>query len=99
MRKGRNIKHLKSDITRVIDDASIRLGNEVKEQVRIKTPRDEGNAQKGWHPNAETKITKPNWRIFNNVEYIGALNEGHSRQAPAKYIQKTIRKAIKDTKV
>jgi len=97
MARGRNIKHLKPDVTRAIEKAAVRLGNTFKVNVRKRTPRDKGNAQDGWMP--KRKLTKPNWTVFNNVEYIGALNEGHSRQAPAKFIQRELAKAIKDTKI
>ena len=56
-----------------------------------------GNAQRGWLPRGA--IRKPNWKIENNVEYIGILNEGHSRQAPANFIQQEIKKAIRTQKI
>lgn len=32
--------------------------------------------------------------ITNNVSYISALNDGHSRQQPAAFVQRAIRKAL-----
>ena len=43
MRRGRNIKHLKPDVTRVIDKAAVDLGNTFKTSVRKRTPRDKGS--------------------------------------------------------
>lgn len=41
------------------------------------------------------KITRgPVW-VSNNVPYIGALNNGHSRQAPAAFIQAAILRALR----
>lgn len=34
--------------------------------------------------------------ISNNVPYISALNDGHSKQAPAGYIQRAIAKGVKE---
>ena len=95
--RGRDIKHLKPDVTRAIDKAAIELGNTIKENVRLRTPIDKGNARRGWLPTG--KIRTPKWSITNNVEYIGILNEGHSRQAPAKFIQQEIKKAIRTQKI
>ena len=97
LRRGRDIKHLKPDVTRAVDKATIELGNTIKENVRKRTPIDKGNAQRGWLPRGT--IRKPNWKIENNVEYIGILNEGHSRQAPANFIQQEIKKAIRTQKI
>ena len=94
--RGRPIKFLKPDVTRVVNDAAVRLGDNILKNVKNRTPRDKGNAQRGWRIK-QNKQGK--WKITNNVEYIGALNEGHSRQAPVNFIQKEEAKAIKDTKI
>lgn len=93
----RDIKLLKPDLARVLDKASIDLGNRIRDNVKKRTPIDKGNARRSWNPTG--KIRTPNWSITNNVEYIGALNEGHSRQAPAKFIQQEIKKTIRTQKI
>ena len=35
--------------------------------------------------------------VTNNVPYIERLNDGHSRQSPAGFVQRAIRKAIRQT--
>ena len=83
------------DASKRIDDYVKKLESNLFHGVRQRTPKDKGNAQRGWRK----KSKRQGFRIENNVEYIGALNEGHSRQAPAKFIQREIRKQIKDTKL
>ena len=46
------------------------------------TPVDTGEAQRGWRLEGN--------KIVNDVEHIGILNEGHSQQAPVRFIEKTI---------
>lgn len=52
-------------------------------------------AYKGGGPGAEIHIT-------NNLPYIGKLNEGHSAQAPAAFVEKAVMvgiNAVKDVKL
>lgn len=51
--------------------------------VRRRTPIDTGNARSGWDrfPPGTSQPGTTQW-IFNNVDYIVALEYGHSRQAP-----------------
>jgi formaldehyde-activating enzyme involved in methanogenesis len=35
--------------------------------------------------------------VSNNVPYINRLNEGHSAQAPAGFVQQAVAKAVADT--
>lgn len=46
------------------------------------TPVDTGEAAAGW------KVE--DGRIINEVEHIGKLNEGSSRQAPAHFVEHTV---------
>jgi hypothetical protein len=47
------------------------------------TPVDTGHARQGWQlDDAAGDAIK----ITNNIEYIGALNNGHSKQAPTGWI-------------
>lgn len=43
------------------------------------------------------KLDKGEINITNNVPYIVPLNEGHSKQAPAGFVQQAIAAGIKDT--
>lgn len=46
------------------------------------TPVDTGEAQQGWHIKGTS--------IVNNVSHIEMLNNGHSEQAPAHFIETTL---------
>lgn len=90
-----NIGQAGIDVSKRIDEYVENLEENIFQNVRSKTPLKDGGAQQGW----EKKPKRKGFRIENNVKYIGALNEGHSRQAPAKYIQRVIHKQMKDTKL
>ncbi len=55
-------------------------------RVVLATPVDTGNARSGW--TVDTSVPVP--VVENNVEYIGALNRGHSKQAPAGFVEAAI---------
>lgn len=52
------------------------------EALKNATPVDTGNARDNW------KFSKNS--IYNEVDYIGLLNEGTSKQAPEHFIEKTL---------
>lgn len=56
---------------------------DVKEVVADETPVDTGRAQRGWR--------RKNKDVLNNVEYITALEDGHSKQAPDGMMRPTIK--------
>ena len=47
------------------------------------TPVDTGRARKGWELNVDGDIV-------NKVPYISELNEGHSKQAPARFVESVL---------
>ena len=59
---------------RVIDAAVKRL--------KEATPVDTGEARDGWHREGDN--------IVNNVPHIEQLNEGHSPQAPAHFVEAAV---------
>jgi len=46
------------------------------------TPVDTGNARDGWYIAGDS--------IRNDVEYVDELNQGTSKQAPVRFIEKTL---------
>lgn len=54
----------------------------------------EGDAQAGIASVLAYKLAQGRVIISNNVPYIGGLNEGTSRQAPAAFVQAAIVKAV-----
>ncbi|MXO94293.1 hypothetical protein GRI62_11870 [Erythrobacter arachoides] len=64
---------------------------ELKKEPPVGTPRKNGIARNGWDvdENGDAPV------IFNNVEYINALNNGHSKQSPAGFVEAAIDKFTK----
>lgn len=50
------------------------------------TPVDTGDARRGWR----LLPTRDGFSIVNDVPYIAALNNGHSKQAPKFFIEKVL---------
>jgi len=71
----REINAVQADIDRQFQEA---VGATLSALV-FSTPVDTGNARLGWHvePNGEYSVS-----LVNRVEYIEALEAGHSAQAP-----------------
>lgn len=59
-----------------------KVASSLVEKLKKATPVDTGKAQQGWHLEGN--------KIVNDTEYISALNEGHSDQAPARFIEATL---------
>ena len=76
--------------------------------VKLATPVDTGRARNSWHlsqtrnnfrdgdGNAFLSSTILNNRVFltNGTPYIGRLNDGSSRQAPARFIETSIMRSF-----
>jgi fumarate hydratase class II len=54
--------------------------------LKDNTPVDTGRARHGW----KGEVKDGRAVIENDVPYIGELNRGHSKQAPAYFIEQTI---------
>ena len=61
------------------------------EFARLWTPVDTSRARQGWTAETPSAPYEPGI-IENNVEYIGVLNDGHSPQAPAGFVETTVQK-------
>lgn len=74
--------------------------------VKIKMPVDTGRARASWgHSTAPAAPDEGIWEESNDgltitqgslVEYIGALNDGHSQQAPAGFIDAEAARALEE---
>jgi hypothetical protein len=53
------------------------------------TPVDTGRARQGWQAETPQNVNE-HGTIENNVEYIGVLNDGHSTQAPANFVENVV---------
>ena len=54
----------------------------IEQRLRAATPVDTGRARDGWKSDGNS--------ISNDVEYIDQLNRGHSQQAPAYFVERTV---------
>ena len=63
------------------------LGDSLTTNLKRKTPIDTGKARRGWR----LKKLPHSFELRNDVDHIGALNEGHSKQAKRGYVERTIR--------
>jgi hypothetical protein len=59
------------------------VSNKLVSALRDRTPVDTGEARDGWRIDAAGNI-------MNAVEHIAALNNGHSKQAPAHFVESTV---------
>lgn len=64
---------------------------------RASTPGRQGQQQSGTASLLGYRIGLGDLFIVNQVPYIGRLNDGHSRQAPAGFVQTAIMQAITTT--
>lgn len=67
---------LKTNI--LVENAALQLIEALKDA----TPVDTGKARDGWQ--------YKDGKIINDVEYINELNAGHSKQAPAHFVERTL---------
>jgi hypothetical protein len=69
-------KGFEARVSRMVDD------------LKAATPVDTGRAQSGWSLVKKLRSID----VLNDVPYIQALNEGHSQQAPARFVERTAMK-------
>lgn len=95
----------KEDITDAAKTNIREAGLSAKRNIKVRMPVDTGAARASWGAEGAAGI----WRFEDdgltnvqgsNLQYIGRLNEGWSRQAPAGFIdaehEKAVSKFIKD---
>lgn len=62
---------------------------DVERDLKMATPVDTGRARNGWISTAPT-VPYQVGIVENNVEYIGRLNNGHSKQAPKLFVENIV---------
>jgi len=65
------------------EEAERRIKNKLVTKLADATPKDTGAAAAGWRVDSKGNIV-------NDVEYIDELNEGHSQQAPAHFVESVV---------
>ena len=90
-----NVGQAGPDLAKKTSQAVNELGIKLTKNLKLATPIDKGRARNGWKRTSGRR----GFSIRNRVEYIGALNEGHSRQAKREYVGTTIDKTIRTQKI
>jgi hypothetical protein len=57
------------------------------------TPVDQGTARNGWQLDTSVKLAP---EVYNPIAYIGRLNNGHSKQSPAGFIDTIVDAHFRD---
>jgi hypothetical protein len=91
-----NAKSLMSELNQFVVEESNDLLNELAVGIKRDTPVDTGRAQAGWEITAPISKVGDTGVLNNNVDYVIYLEEGHSGQAPAGFIQINIIKALNE---
>lgn len=74
-----------------VDDIHTKMGLDLLAGLIVATPVDEGTARNGWQIAGTGQITT----VENMVPYIGVLNDGHSKQSPAGFVESEIDKVTR----
>ena len=85
------------EMARVAREVNEQAGLEIGERIdyatstlKVVTPVDTGKARSGWTNRKFRLNGVMGGSIDNPVEYIDALNRGHSRQAPKYFIESVL---------
>ena len=81
-------------VGKLLDDALDEIDKEFAQrvlqavlQLKANTPVDTGRASKAW---SSTLTQSQVATIVNDTPYIGVLNDGHSAQAPAYFVEQVL---------
>jgi hypothetical protein len=100
-----DVADFKKEMKRVEEEVSKQANMEIHDRInyatetlKIVTPVDTGKAREGWkkelYPPKRITASFPTGnvagKIYNNVEYIDRLNNGHSKQAPKYFIEQVL---------
>jgi len=76
------MKSARNKLAKEVELERTKIVEGLKNELVMATPVDTGNARAGW------QIVNGN--IINDVEYISDLNNGHSPQAPERFIERVV---------
>lgn len=95
---GLSIDKLPKNLNSEINADLKRFQQQLVTELAKATPKDHGTASRGWQPGVisirDNKVSGQTI-AYNSVPYIGALEAGHSSQAPKGFVQQTIAKLVK----
>lgn len=78
---------LEKDLDEEVSVKLLPVVNAAVVALKYATPIDTGKARNGWHYNT---LFGGKYVLRNNVEYLPALNAGHSAQAGPFFIERTL---------
>lgn len=85
------IKRIKQEVESLALDSVHDKIDYATQQLRIVTPVDTGEAREGWKNKKTNSLTSnQTGEIYNDVEHISYLNNGHSKQAPRYFIERVL---------
>jgi len=94
-----DVADFEKELARVKKEVDSIAFNDIEDRVdyavntlKVVTPVDTGEARSGWKSTIiKTKNNELiDGSIFNDVEHISYLNNGHSKQAPKYFIEQTL---------
>lgn len=86
-----NIETIINQIEQQVVDVASKVTLDATADLVMATPVDTGRARQGWQAETPSKIGDEG-HIINDVPYIDVLNNGHSTQAPAGFIETVVEK-------
>ena len=73
------------------EDIAAKIAFDFQRNVKRRTPVKTGVARNGW----DVDLSGPVPVVLNNVHYITDLNRGHSKQAPAGFVEAELDAAMR----
>jgi hypothetical protein len=74
-------------LEKAVRDEIRELTSTLQEEIKQRTPIDTGRARRGWRKRTQGGVS-------NRVPYIGALEQGRSRQAPSGFVKQSVTATI-----
>jgi len=85
------ISNVQKMLKKAISDEIRALTSTLQEEIKQRTPIDTGRARRGWQQ-------RQDGGVVNRVPYIGALEQGRSRQAPSGFVKQSVTATINKRK-
>lgn len=80
------IAKIRKEFKDLVEKENSKSANITMNALIAATPVDTGEARRGWR----LSMTEKGYRFVNQVPYIQSLNNGHSKQAPVRFIEKVL---------
>lgn len=81
----KELKRIEDEQKKEMDKQLMKTATDLLSSLKSATPKDTGEAAAGW----KLEKAKRSVDLVNDVEHLPLLNEGHSQQAPKRFIERT----------